>query len=66
MQASHAGVARCVGYTEQTVDLLGNVHRSIEAIQSIGANVSTIKDQVSAIVYASRDQATSIALEAST
>jgi methyl-accepting chemotaxis protein len=38
MQASHAGVARCVGYTEQTVDLLGNVHRSIEAIQSIGVS----------------------------
>ncbi|MGL3606649.1 methyl-accepting chemotaxis protein [Rhizobium sp. G187] len=31
-----------------------------QAIQSIGANVSTIKDQVSAIVSSSRDQATSI------
>jgi methyl-accepting chemotaxis protein len=62
MQASHAGVARCVAYTEQTVDLLGNVHRSIEAIQAIG--VST-REQLSATSEVSRliDKVRSIADE---
>ena len=51
MAESHAGVTRCVGHTERTVALLDNVHRSIEAIQTIG--VST-REQLAATTEVAR------------